>query len=374
MSIPLTPDFPYDINGSTAVAMNLKHYSTRTWIISNPAIFYRILRGFFRGLVLKKNTLRTLHILPTFNCQAACQMCSVAKFKQGKQMPLNLTEYESLAKQASKMGAIAATFVGGEPLLVKNLDEIMGTFKSHHFYISIVTNGIALTRDYVRRLSSSGLKAVFFGLESLDEKINDELRGYEGQCRKVLENIEICKEEGLLVGLCTVLFPEHEERYVKLAEFCQQKGLSMALPSLAGVGAAEDAVAASLQEYEQILGLLKKFPHLSVDWEFSYFLKPRCPSGKEKLAITCYGDVLGCTLNHISFGNIRKEPLKTIWQRAGHFSQFKKNSDRCLAAFDEVHITRFLRPLVQFNESPVCYADHPNITPEKEPELFSRKY
>ncbi|MFC2163814.1 radical SAM protein [Acidobacteriota bacterium] len=353
--------------------MNLKRNSARTWIVSNPRILYRILRGFFRGLILKKNTLRTLHILPTFSCQATCQMCSVAKFKKGKENPLCLDEYESLAKQAAKMGAIAATFVGGEPLLVNNLDKIIGVFKSHHFYISIVTNGIALDRDIIKKLCSAGLNAIFFGLESLDEEINDTLRGYRGQCRKVLQNIEICKEEGLLVGLCTVLFPEHEERYIELAEFCQKKGLSMALPSLAGVGAAEDTGAASQKEYEQILGLVKKYPLLSVDWDFSYFLKRRCPSGKEKIAITCYGDVLGCTLNHISFGTIREESLNIIWKRAGHFSQFKKNSDRCLAAFDNVHIKSYLKPLIQVDESPVHFQAHPNITPESEPGLFSSK-
>jgi MoaA/NifB/PqqE/SkfB family radical SAM enzyme len=331
------------------------------------------MRGFFRGLVLKKNTLRTLHILPTFNCQATCQMCSVVKFRKGNTESLALAEYDSIAKQAAKMGAIAATFVGGEPFLVKNLEKIVQIFKSYHFYISIVTNGIALTRDRVKKLHSEGLDAVFFGLESLDEEINDELRGYQGQCEKVKQGIKICKEEGLQVGLCTVLFPEHEERYMELAEYCKKNGLSMALPALAGVGAAEDDGAASEKEYAQILKLLKQYPHLSVDWGFSYFLKRRCPSGKEKIAITCYGDVLGCTLNHISFGNIKEEPLKKIWERAGNFSQFKKNSDRCLAAFDDVHIKNYLIPIKQFNESPVHYEDHPTITPESEAGLFSGK-
>jgi MoaA/NifB/PqqE/SkfB family radical SAM enzyme len=300
-------------------------------------------------------------------------MCSVVKFKKGSEESLTLEEYDSLARQAAKMGAIAATFVGGEPLLVKNLEEIVKIFRSHNFYISIVTNGISLTRDRVKKLRSAGLNAVFFGLESLDEEINDALRGYEGQCEKVKQGITICKEEGLLVGLCTVLFPEHEERYIELAEHCQENGLSMALPALAGVGAAEEGGAASQKEHSQILSLLERYPLLSVDWGFSYFLKRRCPSGKEKIAITCYGDVLGCTLNHISFGSIKEEPLKSIWKRAGKFSQFKKNNDRCLAAFDDVHIESYLNPIKLLNESPVLYEKHPNITPESEPGLFPGK-
>ncbi len=119
-----------------------------------------------------------------------------------------------------------------------------------------------------------------------------------------------------------------------------------------------------------MIGLLKKYPHLSVDWAFSYYLKPRCPSGKEKIAVTCHGDVLGCTLNHISFGNIKRESLKTIWRRAGRFSQFRKNSSRCLAAFDRIHIDNYLSPMTRFHGSPVFFADHPNITPSSEPRLY----
>lgn len=350
--------------------MNLRHYSARTWIISNPRILYRILKGFGRALLFRRNTLRTIHFLPTFSCQAKCTMCSVAKFKKGGEATLTLEDYESIARQAAKMGAIAATFLGGEPLLVKNLDEILHVFKAHSFFVSIVSNGIAFTRETARKLRAAGLDAVYFGLESLDEKVNDELRGYPGQCRKVLQAVEICREEGLQAGFCTVFFPGHPERYHEIAEHCMKNGLSIALPSLAGVGAAEGARAASEEDYDQVVGLLKKYPRLSVDWAFSYYLRPRCPSGKEKIAVTCYGDVLGCTLNHISFGNIKRETLKKIWQRMGQFSQFRKNSSRCLAAFDSRHIVDYLEPITGFPESPIHYKDHPGITPATEPWLF----
>ncbi len=298
-------------------------------------------------------------------------MCSVAKFKKKTANQLVLDDYESIAVQAARMGAIAVTFLGGEPLLVKNLDEIIRVFKVRSFFLSIVSNGIALNREMARRLRAAGLDAVYFGLESLDDKVNDELRGYPGQCQKVLQAVQVCREEGLLVGFCTVFFPGQAERYHEIAEYCLKNGLSIALPSLAGVGAAEGFRAASEREYVQVLGLLKKYSHLSVDWAFSYYLRPRCPSGKEKIAITCYGDVLGCTLNHISFGNIRREPLKKIWQRMGQFSQFRKNCGRCLAAFDRTHIDKYLTPIASFQASPVHYIDHPGITPATEPRLFA---
>jgi len=352
----------------------LRHYYAKARAVSDPTILYRVLRGILRALLLRKNTLRSIHLLPTFDCQARCKMCSVVKFRKDDQDVLTLQDYKSIAEQGARMGALAVTFCGGEPLLVENIEDIIRVFKARHFFVSMASNGIAVTRDYVRRLRSAGLDSIYFGLESLDERLNDQVRGFRGQYQKVMAAISICREEGLQVGLSTVLFPGDMQRYVELAEYCEMNDLRAYLSSVAAVGAAEDIRPASEKDYERAMELSKRFPRLAVDcvgWAFSYFLRPRCPAGKEKIVVTCYGDVMGCSLNHISFGNVRQEPLERIWRRAGRFSQFKKNSDRCLAAFDSYHIENYVAPIARFDKSPVRYQDHPNMTWENEPELFS---
>ena len=349
-----------------------KSYRTNKWILSDPVIAYRILRGVFRALVLRRNTLRVIQIFPTFDCQARCEMCSVAGFKQGGKDVLTREDYESIAAQGARMGAVAVTFLGGEPLLAKGIEDTIRTFKSRHFFVSIVSNGIAFSRDCARTLRAAGLDSIHFGLESLDEEANDKRRGYPGQCRKVLEGVKICREEGLNVGVCTILFPGELERCRELAEYGEENGLRVSLPTVAPVGAAERLEPATEEQYEQVLALLRQYPHLTVDWASSYSLRSRCPAGKEKIAITCYGEVMGCSLNHISFGNVREEPLQTIWERAGRFSQFRKHSDHCIAGFDHYHINNYLAPIADLDERPVHYSRHPNITEETEPDLFER--
>jgi len=356
--------------------MDLKRYYAKARAVSDPRILYRVLRGILRALLLRKNTLRSIHILPTFDCQARCKMCAVAKFRKGDQDVLTLAEYESIADQGARMGALAVTFLGGEPLLVENLEDIIRIFKARHFFVSAVTNGIAVTRDLVRRLRSAGLDSIYLSLESLDERVNDQVRGFKGQYQKVMAAIPVCREEGLQVGLCTVFFPGELQRYVELAEYCEKNDLRAYLSTVAAVGAAEDVRPASEEDYEQAMELSRRYPRLAVDcvgWAFSYSFRPRCPAAKEKVAITCCGDVLGCSLNHISFGNVRQEPLERIWRRAGRFSQFRKNSDRCLAGFDSYHIETYVAPIASFDQSPVRYQDHPNITRETEPDLFSEE-
>jgi pyrroloquinoline quinone biosynthesis protein E len=341
------------------------------WLLSNPRAVYRVARGFFRGLVLRKNTLRTIDILPTLDCQATCSMCSVARFRRGQDGLLTGADYEAVADQGARLGAVSVAFLGGEPLLAENICELIRTFDSRGFFVSLVSNGIAVTADYAARLRAAGLDAIYFGLESVDEDVNDRLRGYPGQCRKVLDAARICKAHGLLVGISTVFVPGETDRLLKLINYCRDNDLRVFLAMLARVGAAKDMAGAAEDSYEEVMALLRQHPHVTVDWACSYFLRPRCSAGKEKLAITCYGDVLGCCLNHISFGNVQEEPLSRVWQRAMKFSAFRTETDRCLAAFDIGYRERFMAPIAAIGQSPVPYGDHPAIDPATEPDLFS---
>jgi len=297
----------------------------------------------------------------------------MAKFRKGEGAELTLADYESIAEQGAEMGALAVALCGAEPLLEERICDLVRIFHSRGYFVSLVSNGMALTANYAGDLRRAGLNAIHFGLESLDEALNDRLRSLPGQCRKVLESAALCKEQGLLVGICTVFMPGEADRVAAVLRYCQDNGLRAFLSVLAPVGAAEDARGSSEEEYRQVAAFKSQYPNLSVDWDSSYFLTPRCPAGKEKIAITCQGDVLGCSLTHISFGNVKDEPLMGIWQRAARFSQFRKPLDRCLAAFDGTYIQQFLPPIAKLDYSPVFYSDHPEITSASEPSLFSHE-
>lgn len=350
--------------------MNFKPYYTNLWILSRFTTIFRTFRGLSRALLLRKNTLKVIELYPTFECQSKCMMCSVGKYKKTSGSILTIHDYEAIARQGAKMGAIAMVLLGGEPLLASNIYEIIGIFKKYHYFVSIVSNAIALNKDVARNLRKSGLSSIYFSLESLNEEENDKLRGFDGHFRDVQRSIEMCKNEGLLVGLCEVIFPGHVDRFVELLRYCRQNDLLASGGELAVVGAAEGNNIVSEEEHLRVLKLLKEYPRLTFDWALSYFLKPRCPAGKEKIGITCYGDVVGCSLNPISFGNIKEETLENIWNRMGSFSQFKNDSSRCLTAGSRYYINNYIVPIAHLNNNPVNYVKHPNITPEKEPELF----
>ncbi|QGY39362.1 radical SAM protein [Pseudodesulfovibrio cashew] len=354
------------------IIKEMKKYYANIWVLANPIIFYRMLKGFFRALVLRKNTLRVIELFPTFACQANCHFCSVDKYQADKKAVLTIDDYDRLARDGAKAGAAVVTILGGEPLMYPHLDELVAVFTKHHYYTHVVSNGLAVTTERLAELKKSGLKCIFFSIESLDPKVNDPIRG-EGHVELTLRNLRWAQEIGLATGLGTVMMPGAMEHALGVIEYCEQNGLSASGGQIAPVGKAEDFSTLSSSEFEDVRQYLKKYPKLTFDWVFSYYLKQRCPAGKEKIGVTCFGDVVGCSYNPVSFGNYFEEPLGAILERMRSFSQFKKDFPGCLSSEDPEYIGNYLGPVCEATKHPVSYKDHPAITPENEPEVFGRR-
>lgn len=350
---------------------NAKGYTANVWVVrQDPTLVYRALRGFFRALVLRKDTLKTIEITPTLNCNLHCQMCSARKFMKAPGAPLELGDYERIAEQGAKLGALAVTIIGGEPLLAENLVEIISIFRKRKFFVYLVSNSTLATKERLQELHRAGLDNICLSLDSLDEAKNDEVRRKAGHYASVMSAIEAAKEAGLIVTLAPVFFPGQIEKGVEVVKFCQEHGLGASGGQVAPIGAWEGGPTLAPEEHDRLRRLLGEFPRLTFDWALSYFLKIRCPAGREKICITHHGEVIGCSINPISFGNIRDEPLKAILTRMRAFSQVKKDPTVCLVTEDQEYIETYLAPLKEFEHYPVRYREHPAFSPQNEPEIF----
>ena len=169
----------------------------------------------------------------------------------------------------------------------------------------------------------AGLDTIFFSLESVKKEINDGIRG-KGHFDITLNNINLCKSIGLDVGLAPIFFPGKIEQAIDVVEYCFRNGLRASGGQITKIGNAIDIPTLSIEEISQVKKAVKKYPNLVFDWSFSYFKGSSCPAGREKIGITMNGDVIPCSYNPISFGNLFNEDLKIILKRMGMFSQFKK--------------------------------------------------
>ena len=350
---------------------NLKSYRTNIWVLKNFHILYRVIRGFIRALIFNKKTLKTIEIFPTLDCNLKCTMCSMEKYKKSKRPELTLEDYARISREGAKLGAIAVNVLGGEPFLKKDLKEIVRTFKADKYFVLIVSNSLLVTLEKLRELKKAGLDAICFSLDDLDPEVNDEVRGLKGHHSQVFEAVELAQEVGLIVSLAPVFFPGKVTKGLEVVKYCQEHGLGASGTQVGAVGAWEEGQLLSPDEHDSVREMLKNYPRFTLDWALSYYLKACCPAGKEKIAITTFGDVVGCSINPIAFGNVRAETLEKIWNRMGRFSQYRKDSPICLSAEDREFVKKYLRPLKGYKEYPIYYYDHPAISHESERDLFN---
>lgn len=95
-----------------------------------------------RGLILNYNNA----------CNFKCQQCfteSPSKPVGGK---MTLDTVRRLADEADLLGMYEILLEGGEPLVCKELYDLIKIFGADRFYIEMTTNGYLLTEDVARRL------------------------------------------------------------------------------------------------------------------------------------------------------------------------------------------------------------------------------
>lgn len=120
-------------------------------------------------------------------------------------------------------------FLGGEPLNRKDCFILFSHAVKKGLKVTINTNGIRLSDEYIKRIINSGVSQVAVSLDGSDEISNDLIRGY-GTFHRVTENIATFshmlenKNINLLLGIISTLTlpllktPEKIGEYFYLAD------------------------------------------------------------------------------------------------------------------------------------------------------------
>ena len=77
----------------------------------------------------------------------------------------------------------------------------------------------------------------------------------------------------------------------------------------------------------------EEYPFSKTDFETNYFQKG-CGAIKEKLYINAYGEVMPCPFIQITFGNILRDDVDILRDRAFQYGYFRNYARCCLAAED----------------------------------------
>jgi len=283
----------------------------------------------------------TCTLQTTNDCQANCIHCS-AVFNMARKDKKELTteEFKKLIDQALDLGVVNVTLSGGEPLLRKDLLEIVSYVDPDRANCMMFTNGMLLTKEKARDLGKAGIFSVMVSLDSPLEEEHDAMRRCPGMFRKAVEGIRNLLEEDVLVGIST--YASHENlkngKLRQMMELGRELGIQEltvfdSVPTGEFLRNCECILAP--EEREELRSFTEEWraePDYPSCITQAWINSPQgsgCFAANEQFYMTAWGDIGPCDFTPLSFGNVREESLSAIWQRMLSHPAYRDAHDRC---------------------------------------------
>lgn len=144
----------------------------------------------------------------------------------------SLAQEKAILRQIYDSGACGVAFEGGEPLLRKDLVEILAFSRSLPLHTSLITNG-TLLESRIDEIAPYINGVVYVSLDGL-EKTHDAIRGVDGSFRKALGGINAAKEK-VHVTINTTVMSENAEEIESLVELAKELGTKISVVVATGI-------------------------------------------------------------------------------------------------------------------------------------------
>jgi len=134
------------------------------------------------------------------HCNMTCPHCYAAAVSQPSPTDLSLAEGRRLIDQLAGCGVRVLIFSGGEPLLRRDLFELLAHARARGISPQLSTNGVLIDDAVARRLAELEVGYVGVSIDGLPH-FNDDYRGLAGGYEAALEGLRHAKRAGLRTGL-----------------------------------------------------------------------------------------------------------------------------------------------------------------------------
>ena len=193
----------------------------------------------------------------TDRCNLRCRYC-MSENGIEKISPKDVLTYEEIihvTKIFSQLGIKKIRLTGGEPLLRKNICELIAALKNINGIdqVTLTTNGILLSK-YLENLISSGIDGINLSLDTLDAKIFSELTRRD-LFSKVIESFQTLIDANFLnIKINSVLIHGINDREIlKLVELAKNNPIKIRFIELMPIGCAENFIGVPTSEIFKVI-------------------------------------------------------------------------------------------------------------------------
>ncbi len=258
------------------------------------------------------------HLKLTENCQAKCISCDYWKTRW--QDGISTERAIELINEIDACGIRSLRLTGGEPLLRKDLFEVLGKSNASRLHrIILQTNGLALKKLH-KEVNASPITDVAVSIDGL-KQTNDVIRGIRGYFDLGMEGLALLRGKRLAISvtLNKLAASELDELAELAAEVGAHLEFNILSQSLFFLKDADlDSMWPERSDVHQIGTFLQgRRPQYEVDYITRYYsreelVEPPCVLGYLQVFVLSNGDVLTGCYPLPPVGNILHEKLATV--------------------------------------------------------------
>ena len=163
----------------------------------------------------------------TSKCNMFCQHCCTNALSKIDSEEFIFSDEKLIKRRLKEMlsfGIKEFYISGGEPLLVKNIFEIVNFLKRRKEIVSIATNGYCLDGKVIRKFSKIGVDLLHISLDGHLPEIHNALRGGNFFDR-IVKNLAIAKKYQIPLRVGCIIWRKNENLLEEMVKFCLNLGI-----------------------------------------------------------------------------------------------------------------------------------------------------
>ncbi|RJX75620.1 pyrroloquinoline quinone biosynthesis protein PqqE [Vibrio sinensis] len=277
----------------------------------------------------------------TYECPLHCSYCSNPTDLGSREQELSTEAWLDVLTQARKMGSVQLGFSGGEPLLRKDLEQLVEHGRNLGFYTNLITSGIGLTEKRIKQLKTAGLDHIQISFQAADPELNDAIAGRGNAFKQKQKMAEIVKAEGYPMVLNFVISKQNISEIPQILALSRElKADYVELATAQYYGWAfdnRDHLLPSKDQLEWAESVVNEVrakqtdsdPHFIFVTPDYYEDRPKaCMNGwgSTFLTVTPDGSALPChsaKILPLTFPNVTQKTLDDIWHKDFSFNHFR---------------------------------------------------
>lgn len=277
----------------------------------------------------------------THRCPLQCAYCANPLELVAPGRELTTEQWRRVIDEAAAIGILQFHFSGGEPMVRKDLAELVAHAAGAGLYTNLITSGVLLTDRAMSDLLAAGIDHIQLSFQDASQESADRFGGYRGGHARKLEAAGRIRAAGLPL---TVNFVVHRQNIAHLPAMLalgeelgadrieiahvQYYGWALRnraalLPTREQLERANDLVAAARERF----GARRPVDYVVPDY---YAERPKaCMGGwgNRFIHVTPEGRALPChaaeTIPGMSFASVRETSLAGIWHEDAAFARFR---------------------------------------------------